>query len=164
MSKHDFETPAPKQWDGPSGIARDSVWLTQEDIPHDRDTVLTIERVNRRDEVKFQGTGKAKPVVLSLQFKGVRRELGLNATNRKALARLFGSKCAGWVGKRIALFVQQGVSSPQGEVPAVRIRAKELPQETATAPVDNPMLTDSPKREPGDEPPRLTQDEIRGMS
>lgn len=148
MSKHDFETPQAKKWDGPSGVARDSVWLTQEDIPHDKDTILVVEQVNRRDEVKFQGTGKAKPVVLSLQFRGVKRELGLNATNRKAMSRLFGSKCSGWVGKRIALFVQQGVSAPQGEVPAVRIRAKELPQVTE----DNPMLTDRPAKAL-DEPP-----------
>lgn len=165
MSKQDFELPAAREWGGPSGVARDSTWMTQEDLPHDKDTILTIERVNRRDDVKFQGTGKAKPVVLSLVFRGVKRELGLNATNRKIMSRLYGSKCAAWVGKRVALFVQQGVSSPQGEVPAVRIRAKELPpdpRETASA-GDNPML-DEPKREPGDEPPRLTPDEIRGMS
>lgn len=145
MSKDDFQTPPATKWDGPSGVARDSVWLSSEDLPHDKETHLTIEQVNRRNEVKFQGTGRAKPVVLSLVFKGIKRELGLNATNRKVLSRLFGSKCANWTGKRIALFVQQGVSSPQGEVPAVRIRAKELPQEK---PIDNPLTSDSPKNDP----------------
>lgn len=145
MSKDDYETPLANRWDGPAGIARDSVWLTQEDIPHDRDTVLTIEQVNRRDNVKFQ-SGKPKPVMLSLQFRGVKRELGLNATNRKLLSKLYGSKCANWVGKRVALFVQT-VSSPQGEVPAVRIRAKELPQEAA---VDNPITTSSAAKEVAD--------------
>lgn len=127
MKQNEYDTPPASRWDGPSGIARDSVWLTNEDLPHDKDTVLTIEQVNRRDNVKFQ-TGKAKPIMLSLQFKGVKRELGLNATNRKVMARLFSSKCSNWVGKRIALFVQM-VNSPQGEVPAVRIRAREMPQE-----------------------------------
>lgn len=145
MSKtNDFETPPASKWDGPSGVARDSVWMSNEDLPHDKDTVLTVEQVNRRDNVKFQ-TGKPKPIMLSLQFRGVKRELGLNATNRKVMARLFGPKCAAWVGKRIALFVTT-VSSPQGEVPAVRIRAREMPQRDETKPVaDNPLLADAPK-------------------
>ena len=156
MSKaNDFETPPGRPYEGPSGIARDSVWLTNEDVPHDRDTVLTIERVNRRDNVKFQG-GRTKPVVLSLEFKETkRRELGLNATNRKTLTRLFGSsRCADWVGKRIALFVQPDVSSPQGLVPAIRIRAKLPPQdakpeapEAAEAPDDDAAETEARRQE-----------------
>lgn len=127
MSKDkDFDTPEAVPYDGPSGIARDSVWLTQEDIPHDRDTVLLIEQVNRRNNVKFQG-GRAKEVVLSLKFKGFKRELGLNSTNRKVLNQLFGTRSGGWWGKWVALFVQPDVSSPKGLVPAVRIRAKHIP-------------------------------------
>jgi hypothetical protein len=161
MSKNDFETPEPKPWGGPSGIARDSVWLTQEDLPHDKDTILAVVQVNRRDNVKFQ-TGKPKAVMLSLVFrtdkgKVLDRELGLNATNRKVMSKLYGSKCAGWIGKRVALFVQT-VNSPQGEVPAVRIRAKELPPDASVqdAPVDNPLTTDAP--------PKPTPDELRDLT
>jgi hypothetical protein len=128
----DFNVPAGTEYKGPSGIARDSLWLTNEDIPHDRDTVVTIEAVIRRDGVKFQG-GRTKPVTLSLKFVGKARELALNATNRKILATMFGSnECATWYGRRIALFVEQNVRRPDGTYgPAVRIRAKRIEQAEA---------------------------------
>lgn len=140
----DFDTPAGKEYRGPSGIARDSVWLTNEDIPHDRDTVVTIESVQLRQNVKFQG-GRTKPNALSLKFVGKSRELALNATNRKTLAALFQTnECAAWFGKRVALFVEQGVRRPDGTTgPAVRIRAKRIEQAAAAQSdaADNPMLT-----------------------
>ena len=73
---------------GPSGIARESNWLTNEDIPHDRDSVVTIETVIIRRNVQMQG-GRPKNIALSLKFVGKSRELMLNATNRKTLAALF---------------------------------------------------------------------------
>lgn len=132
--RDDFETPPGKVYEGPSGVARDSVWLTNEDLPHDRDTTLKIEAVVRRDNVKFQG-GRAKPIMLSLRFEKVRRELGLNATNRKVLNALFGSRCKDWVGHKVTLFVQQDVGYPNGTTgPAVRIRARRVDQSAATTP------------------------------
>lgn len=114
---------------GPSGIARESTWLTSEDLPHDRDTIATIESVIRRNNVAMQG-GRTKPVALSLRFVGRVRELMLNATNRKTLAALFESnQCEAWFGKRVALFVEQDVRRPDGtRGPAVRIRAKRIEQ------------------------------------
>lgn len=142
--RDDFETPPGVPYEGPSGLARDSVWLTQEDVPHDKETVLLIEAVTRRDNVKFQG-GRAKAIMLALRFAGFKRELGLNATNRKTLNALFGPLCKNWVGKRVALFVQQDVSTPDGPKPAVRIRARHIEgpsksaqptPNTATDPID----------------------------
>lgn len=114
---------------GPSGIARESNWLTNEDIPHDRDSVVTIETVIIRRNVQMQG-GRPKNIALSLKFVGKSRELMLNATNRKTLAALFESnQCEAWFGKRVALFVEQDVRRPDGtRGPAVRIRAKRIEQ------------------------------------
>lgn len=114
---------------GPSGIARESNWLTNEDIPHDRDSVVTIETVIIRRNVQMQG-GRPKSIALSLKFVGKSRELMLNATNRKTLAALFESnQCEAWFGKRVALFVEQDVRRPDGtRGPAVRIRAKRIEQ------------------------------------
>jgi hypothetical protein len=133
--RDDFEPPPGVEYEGLSGIARDSIWLTQEDIPHDRDTIVTIAGVVRRNNVKF-ASGPMKEVVLSLRFVGKKRELGLNATNRKVLNALFGAKCAGWKGHTIILFVEQDVGTPQGPRPAVRIRARlpragDVPQKAA---------------------------------
>jgi len=114
---------------GPSGIARESNWLTNEDIPHDRDTVVTIETVIIRRNVQMQG-GRPKNIALSLKFVGKARELMLNATNRKTLAALFESnQCEAWFGKKVALFVEQDIRRPDGtRGPAVRIRAKRIEQ------------------------------------
>lgn len=148
-----FDVPVGQEYKGPSGIARDSNWLTNEDIPHDRDTLVTIESVVLRRHLKMQG-GRPKEIALSLKFVGKARELMLNATNRKALAAMFQSnECAQWFGKRIALFVEQDVRRPDGtKGPAVRIRAKRVPQKGSEggAADDNPMTDKEPESTSGD--------------
>lgn len=118
-----------KEYSGPSGVARESNWLTNEDLPHDKDTPVTIEKVMLYKNVKFQG-GRMKDHVIALRFVKAKRELALNATNRKTLATLFGSNnCGDWYGKRILLFVEQDVRRPDGSRgPAVRIRARRIEQ------------------------------------
>ncbi len=117
-----FDVPAGEVYKGASGVARDSVWLTSEDLPHDRDVVVTVEKVTLRRNLTMQG-GRPKAVMLSLKFVGKDRELGLNATNRKAVVAMYGSLCAEWFGKRVTLFVEQDVRRPDGtRGPAVRIR------------------------------------------
>lgn len=135
------DIPAGSDYRGPSGIARDSTWLTNEDLPHDRDTIVTIEKVVLRSNLKMQG-GRPKERALSLRFVGKERELLLNATNRKTLQQLFGTnQCGEWFGKKVALFVEQGVRRPDGtHGPAVRIRARRI-EDAPTAPVQ-------PKEEP----------------
>ena len=139
------DVPAGQDNKGPSGIARDSTWLTSEDLPHDKDSIVTIESVTLRRNLTMQG-GRPKNVALSLKFVGKQRELLLNATNRKTLAALFQTnECGAWFGKRVALFVEQDVRRPDGtRGPAVRIRAKRLEQKPDAA-VDNPLTTDLPK-------------------
>lgn len=143
-----FQTPEGQVYKGPSGIARDSVWLTAEDLPRDKDVVVEIESVNLRRNVTFQG-GRKKPAIISLKFKGKDRELGLNATNRKTLAMLFGSsECGAWFGKRVALYVDANVRFGNDTVAAVRIRAKRIEQAET---VDNPVTTDRVEGGDGDE-------------
>ncbi len=119
------------EYTGSTGAMRDSLWLTNEDIPHDADTIVTIEKVNLRRAYKFKGgSSKAAKDTFSLVFKGKKRELRVNATIRKTLNALTGSTVASaWKGMTIALFVQQDVGRPDGTIgPAVRVRAKRLPQ------------------------------------
>jgi hypothetical protein len=111
-------------YDGPSGVARDSDWLNSEDLIKGKDQQVKIEKVLRRDNHKFEGGGKKDeviPVYLSLKFEGKGRELGLNATNRKILSKMFGSRTGAWIGKTITLYVTQCLA--WGEtVDCVRIR------------------------------------------
>jgi len=118
------DMPEGEFYKGPCGIARDSIWLTNEDIPHDKDVGVVIESVVMRKNLTMQG-GRPKPIGLSLRFVKRERELLLNATNRKTLAILYGNACEGWFGKPILLYVEQDVRRPDGtKGPAVRIRAK----------------------------------------
>lgn len=133
------DVPAGQVYRGPPGIARDSTWLTNEDLPHDKDTVLTIDAVLIRKNLKFQG-GRDKPVGLSLKFKERQRELLLNAGHRKVLMSLYGPTTGDWFARQVALFVEQDVRRPDGTTgPAVRIRAKRFetpagaPSQPATA-------------------------------
>ncbi len=120
------DVPNGEAYKGPCGIARESVWLTNEDIPHDREAVVVIDAVVKRENLTMQ-EGRKKAIALSLRFVGKERELMLNATNRKTLAALYGNSCAGWFGKKVALFVEQDVRRPDGSKgPAVRIRAKRI--------------------------------------
>lgn len=129
-----MDEPQGKEYHGPSGIARDSVWLTNEDIPHDRDTVVEIASIILYPSLTMQG-GRPKKNALAVRFVGKSRELLLNVTNRKTLASLTRTnECRQWFGVRIALFVEQDVKRPDGtKGPAVRIRAKRIEQAAVEA-------------------------------
>ena len=130
------DVPNGEIYKGPPGIARDSTWLTNEDIPHDKDSVFTIAAILIRKNLKFQG-GRDKPVGLSAKFKERARELLLNAGHRKTLSLLYGPNTGDWFGRQVALFVEQDVRRPDGTSgPAVRIRAKrfETPAGATVAP------------------------------
>lgn len=114
------ERPIGKEYAGPSGIGRDSIWLTAEDLIEGKDTTVKIASVVLYPRVKFQG-GRERTNVLSLRFVGKERELGLNATNRKALNAMFGNISKAWKGQDVTLYV--GETQMAGEtVKCVRIR------------------------------------------
>lgn len=109
---------------GPCGILKDSNWLTAETLPTDKDTIVQIEAVVRRKEVKFKN--ETKQNYGSLRFAGAARELGLNSTHIRVLSALFGPDTSAWFGQWIALYVDPNVSAFGRTVPAVRIRAKKV--------------------------------------
>ena len=126
---------------GPCGILKDSNWITAESIPGDgRDTVVQIEAVIRRKSVEFNrgGTKEKKANYGSLKFVGKERELGLNSTNLRVLAALFGNDTSKWFGQYIALYVDPAVSAFGQIVSAVRIRAKKIDAPKKGEKVDAP--------------------------
>lgn len=138
------ELEAGEVYRGPCGVLKDSNWLSAETIPHDKDTVVEIESVVRRREVKFKN--ETKKGYGSLRFKGKERELGLNATHIAVLRSLFGNETGNWFGKKIALYVDPHVSAFGKMVPAVRIRAKKIEDKAnGVAPAKKEI------REPGEE-------------
>jgi len=138
------DVPTPQEYLGPSGIIRNSVWLTNEDIDHDKDTLVTIETVHIRKDVKF-AEGRKRDVAVSLKFAGKKRELLVNATIKKVLDGLAGStKCADWKGMQVLLYVVDGVRRGDGTTgKAVRVRAKRVGKQQAKAPqAEAPSSTD----------------------
>lgn len=127
MSEHELQGEVYK---GPSGIGRDSPWLTSEDLPADKDVPVTIESVVVYRNVTFQG-GRTKPIVLALKFKDKARVLGLNSTNRKVIATLYGNDTASWFGRRIILYVDPDVRFAGKTVAAVRVRAKRMDEKAS---------------------------------
>lgn len=119
---------AGEHYKGPCGLLKDSNWLTAETLPTDKDTPVQIEAVIRRKSVEFNRGGKAekKGNYGSLKFAHKDRELGLNATNIRVLAALFGPDTSAWYGKWIALYVDPNVNAFGQIVSAVRIRAKKI--------------------------------------
>lgn len=148
-----MEKPFGKEYEGPSGIARESNWLTSEDLVEGRDVEVEVEQVVLYPEVTFQG-GRKRNNMLGLIFKGKDRVLGLNATNRKVMNAMYGNIARAWKGQKITLYVTQ--TQMAGEtVNCVRIRDKG--SRAATAAEDllhgaRKTKTDSKApREPGDD-------------
>lgn len=124
-----MEAPVGKTYEGPSGVGRDSTWLTAEDLVEGKDVTVKIERVILYPEVSFQG-GRKRQNLLGIKFVNKERVLGLNATNRKSLNRQFGNIVKAWVGQDVTLYVSE--TQMAGEtVKCVRIRDRG--SRTATA-------------------------------
>jgi len=118
-----MEAPQGKPYEGPSGIGRDSFWLTAEDLIEGKDQKVTIEDVILYPEVTFQA-GRKRLNMLGLRFQGKERVLGLNATNRKNLNSAFGNVVRAWKGQSITLYVAE--TQMAGEtVKCVRIRQQK---------------------------------------
>lgn len=67
---------------------------------------VTIDRVERHDELKYENGVKDHNAVL-LYFKGSKRPLKLNTTNLRAIASQHGTIGKKWHGKKIALGLKQ---------------------------------------------------------
>ena len=115
-----MEEPKGKEYTGASGVGRDSVWLTAEDLVEGTDVSVKIEKVMIYPEVKFTG-GRTRLNMIGLKFVGKARILGLNATNRKTLNKMFGNITAAWKGETITLYVTDTQMAGE-EVKCVRIR------------------------------------------
>lgn len=150
-----MEEPKGKVYDGPSGIGRDSVWLTAEDLIEGKDQKAKIESVTLYPKVTFMG-GRTRLNMLGVKFVGKERILGLNATNRKVLNKMFSNITRAWVGQEIVLYMAE--TQMAGEtVKCVRIRDRGSRAATAAEQVlhEEEPESSSPAETQGDaaEPP-----------
>lgn len=126
-----------------------STYLGAWDLPEGKEVVVRIRDVSQATEIAGKKT--RKPI---LYFDGKEKGLLLNATNCKTLARLYGHYVEQWKGEWVALYVAT-TSSPDGEVPCVRIkpRAPKAPGKSAPAPEAPPAAEREVGSDDGDEQP-----------
>lgn len=111
-----------QEFDGLASQMRQSQWMACEDLDGFTEAKCTIEHVWLHRNVSFE-EGRKQDKVYSLGFKGKAKQLVLNATNRRRLVALFGSKTTEWIGQTITLYVKDGVRSPKGGTTrGIRIR------------------------------------------
>jgi hypothetical protein len=112
-----------------------------------KDCTLTIERVTG-GEIKGTGGKKSKKPLCYFKEGRDKRPLGLNSTNCKAIAAMYGNDTANWAGKRITIYPT--TTNFGGEtVDCIRVRPG-IPNSSAKAGelATNPEAT-TDEREPG---------------
>ena len=98
MSKHKTT-----EFSGRSSQMRESEWLASEDIVGLGDVAAEIEHIFKHEQVEFD-EGR-KETVHAIAFKGKKKQLVLNATNRKTLVNMFGPETTEWIGQTVKLHV-----------------------------------------------------------
>jgi len=110
-----------------TGMKQASKFLASEDLIGAGEVTLEISGVfEHHDETMQDGRKKD---LFSVAFAKTPKRMVLNATNRRTLAMAFGKDVQGWVGKKVGIYVQDGVRNPAGgaAVTGLRINAKADP-------------------------------------
>ncbi len=101
-----------------SSLLFDDKWLRYYHLPENGDTVVEIEEVFGAEVVGDKGMTSRKP---GLKFKGKNLPFAISRTDNRTIQRLLGVDPAGWIGKKIALFVT--TTQNKGEtVSCIRVR------------------------------------------
>ena len=108
-------------------IPRKVVQLNGQDVEVQIETVLRVE-----DAVFDAGR---KEDIFALQFVGKKKLMVLNATNRKAIVKMFGSITADWRGKKISLYIRDGIRMGKEVKRGIRVRY--------TGPTESEKLSES---------------------
>jgi len=110
-----------QEFHGRSGEMKDSEWLAVEDIVDVVPLDVTIVDVRLRTNVPMED-GRREAKVYSLAFENAKKELIVNATNRRALVSAFGTKVDQWRGKVVTLTVEKLRREFNGRTHGIRVR------------------------------------------
>jgi hypothetical protein len=91
-----------------------SPWLGSEDLLGISPQEVKISGVFQHEDVQLEA-GRKEKMLFAVGFEKIPKQLILNATNRKALSRLFGADVKNWAGKSVSLYVQDGIRKPGGK-------------------------------------------------
>ena len=115
------------------------------DIPDGKDAVLVIDRCEAGKVKGTSGESKRAPLLYFSNVRDKKKPMVLNATNAKAIIKLYGSQIEKWPGKRIALYATKTLAFGE-EVDCIRVRP-EVPPAGKPETLDNTAT----EREPGGE-------------
>jgi len=110
-----------------SQMKANSKFLGSEDLAGLGSVEMEIAGVYQfADEIMQDGKKKEG---FALGFAKTDKRLILNATNRKVLAFSFGADTKAWAGKKVSVYVQDGVRNPAGgaTVSGLRIKTERTP-------------------------------------
>jgi hypothetical protein len=100
-------------------------FLASEDFIGLGEVELIISGVfKHEDEVMQDGKKKG---FYSIGFEKTPKLMVLNATNRKTLAACFGAYTKNWIGKKVRIYVQDGIRNPAGGAAVCGLRLKAEP-------------------------------------
>ena len=106
-------------------MKQSSKFLASEDFLGLGEIELTLTGVyEHADEVMQDGKKKS---FYSIGFNDKPKRMVLNATNRKVLAAAFGADTNNWIGKKVTLFVKDGIRNPSGGETVCGLRLKAKP-------------------------------------
>lgn len=105
-----------------------------------RDVTVTITKVVGGTLVGTGGKKNKKPIVF---FQGKEKGLGLNITNARTIAAMYGNsfKSEDWIGKRVTLYATTTTFGSQ-TVECIRIRPTIPGSKVQDAPADPPARDD----------------------
>lgn len=110
-----------------TGMKQASKFLASEDLIGAGEVQLEISGVYEHSGETMQD-GRKKDL-FSIAFAKTPKRMVLNATNRRTLAMAFGKDVKDWVGKKVGVYVKDGIRNPAGgeAVTGLRINAKPDP-------------------------------------
>ena len=102
-----------------------SKFLASEDFIGLGEVEVTISGLyENQDEVMQDGKKKS---FHSIGFNDKPKRMVLNATNRKTLAAAFGADTKAWIGKKVSVYVKDGIRNPGGGETVCGLRIKAEP-------------------------------------
>lgn len=105
------------------------------DLPDGRDVVVVIDRVEGGDVKGTSGESKRAPLVFFSNVKNRKKPLVLNATNAKAIIKMYGKFIEEWSGKPVTLYATKTVAFGE-EVDCIRVRPEKPAMPKSAVPAE----------------------------
>lgn len=115
------KTSEPVEFNGNAGILRETIWIAKDDFDDGQVFQMTIKRVVRFQDV-VRKKGRVDHVVPAIEFEETDKFKQLDAESRDVLREVFGNQTGKWSGRKVELYVRDGLTGGDGTGRGVRVR------------------------------------------